>query len=171
MKRSHPFWLWCALAGCLVTLWPKGMLAGQPLSPQSSIATLRNEWNFAMTIKDTARLGNLVMEDAMFMSEKVRLEGRDALTSVFGSLFESRPDFRMRFSTVATEPAAPVVTDSSVSEYGTWTESFSTPGGVVVQDGTYYDVWRRTPAGWRIAVHGFTVTSCRGNPGYCRGER
>ena len=68
------------------------------------------------------------------------------------------------------EPTQPVVTDAIVSEYGTWRETFTHPGGTVVLRGTYYDIWRRGPDGWRIAVHGFATTSCLGNPTYCRGE-
>lgn len=146
------------------------ILQGQlpPLSPQTSIITLRNEWNVAMTHHDTARFGRLILDDAAFLSADVNLNGRDQVTAVFAELFASFPDFRLAFTTGELLPARPVVTDSVVSEYGTWQESFNAPGGTVVMRGTYYDIWRRGTAGWRIAVHGFAVTSCTGNPTYCR---
>lgn len=141
-----------------------------PLSPQTAIITLRHEWNVAMTQRDTARLGRLILDDAQFLSADVHLDGRDQVTEVFGRLFASFPDFRMVFAADTLVPDRPVATDSVVSEYGTWRESFSAPGGTVVLQGTYYDIWRRVPEGWRIAVHGFARTSCTGNPTYCRGR-
>lgn len=140
------------------------------LSPQTSIITLRHEWNVAMTQRDTARLGRLIADDAIFLSNEVRLHGRDQVTAVFGRLFNSYPDFRLVFSLGELTPAQQVVTDSVVSEYGTWHETFNTTGGTVVMRGTYYDIWRRGPQGWRIAVHGFSRTSCTGNRSYCRGS-
>jgi ketosteroid isomerase-like protein len=145
-------------------------LQGQlpPLSSQAAIITLRHEWNVAMTQRDTARLGRLILDDAPFLSADVHLVGRDQVTEVFERLFASFPDFRMVFAADTLVPARPVATDSVVSEYGAWQEVFSAPGGTVVLRGTYYDIWRRTPEGWRIAVHGFARTSCTGNPTYCR---
>lgn len=145
--------------------------APRHLTPQSAVPTLRFEWNSAMTFRDTARIGNLLMEEAVFLSDETRLDGRQAVTAVFAELFARYPDVRLEFSTTELQPARPVVTDSTVSEYGTWSETFATAGGVVVLDGTYLDIWHRMPQGWRIAVHAFAVTSCRGNPGYCRGDR
>ncbi len=156
-----------AVAICTAT----SMLGAQvpQLSPQSSVTTLRYEWNAAMIRRDTARLGSLMRDDAVFLSADVRLDGRDQVTAMFGRLFTSRPDIRLVFTIDTLVPAQPVVTDSIVSEYGTWQETFIDPGGTVIQRGTYYDIWRRGPDGWRIAVHGFARTSCMGNPTYCRG--
>ncbi len=163
----HPFPL-LILSVCTATSPLMGQLP--PLYPQTHIITLRHEWNVAMTQRDTARLGRLILDDAPFVSADVYLTGRDQVTGVFGRLFESFPDFRLVFTADTLEPARPVLSDSVVSEYGTWQETFTAPGGTVVLRGTYYDVWRRVPAGWRIAVHGFARTSCTGNPTYCRGR-
>ena len=162
----HTAWLvaatMCAAASTLRAQVPQ-------LSPQSSVTTLRYEWNAAVTRRDTARLGSLLRYDAVFLSADVHLDGRDQVTTVFGRLFTSRPDIRLVFTVGELLPARPVVTDSVVSEYGTWQETFIDPGGTVIQRGTYYDIWRRGPEGWRIAVHAFARTSCMGNPTYCRG--
>jgi ketosteroid isomerase-like protein len=157
-----------ALSLCAATSSLQGQLP--PLSPQTSIITLRREWNVAMTQRDTARLGRLLSDDARFLSATVKLDGRHQVTDVFGRLFASFPDFRLVFTVDTLDPARPVATDSVVSEYGTWQETFSAPGGTVIQRGTYYDIWRRSAVGWRIAVHSFARTSCLGNPTYCRGE-
>ena len=157
-----------AVAMCAAVPTLQGQLT--QLSPQSSVTTLRFQWNSAMTRRDTALLGKLMMNDAVFLSADVRLDGRDQVTAVFGRLFASRPDIRLVFTIATLDPAQPVMTDSIVSEYGTWQETFTDPGGTVVMRGTYYDVWRRGPDGWRIAVHGFARTSCMGNPTYCRGD-
>lgn len=156
-----------AVAVCTAT----SMLRAQvpQLSPLSSVTTLRYQWNSAMIRRDTARLGSLMRDDAVFLSADVRLDGRDHVTAVFGRMFTSHPDIRLVFTIDTLVPAQPVVTDSIVSEYGTWQETFIDPGGTVIQRGTYYDIWRRGPDGWRIAVHGFARTSCMGNPTYCRG--
>lgn len=156
-----------AVAICTAT----SMLRAQvpQLSPLSSVTTLRYQWNAAMIRRDTARLGSLMRDDAVFLSADVRLDGRDQVIALFGRLFTSRPDIRLVFTIDTLVPAQPVVTDSIVSEYGTWQETFIDPGGTVIQRGTYYDIWRRGPDGWRIAVHGFARTSCMGNPTYCRG--
>jgi ketosteroid isomerase-like protein len=138
-----------------------------PLSPQASIGTLRHEWNTALTMKDTARMGRLVLDSALFVSDRVELRGRDAVTATFGRLFANRPSFRLRFVIDTVIPQLPTGTDQVVSEYGTWEESWPADGGAVILRGTYYDVWRRQPEGWRIALHAFSVTSCSGNPGYC----
>ncbi len=157
-----------AVAMCAAVSTLQGQVT--QLSPQSSVTTLRFQWNAAMTRRDTALLGKLMMNDAVFLSADVRLDGRDQVTAVFGRLFTSRPDIRLVFTIGTLDPAQPVATDSIVSEYGTWQETFTDPGGTVVQRGTYYDIWRRGPDGWRIAVHGFARTSCMGNPTYCRGD-
>jgi len=157
-----------ALSLCAATSSLQGQLP--PLSPQTAIITLRHEWNVAMTQRDTARLGRLLSDDARFLSATVTLDGRHQVTDAFGRLFASLPDFRLVFTVDTLDPARPVATDSVVSEYGTWQETFSAPGGTVVQRGTYYDIWQRSAAGWRIAVHTFARTSCLGNPTYCRGE-
>ena len=156
------------LSVCTATSALQGQLA--QLSPQTAIITLRHEWNVAMTQRDTARLGRLILDDAPFLSANVHLVGRDQVTDVFGRLFASMPDFRLVFTADTLVPARPVATDSVVSEYGTWQETFTAPGGMVILRGTYYDIWRRVPEGWRIAVHGFARTSCSGNPTYCRGN-
>ncbi len=163
-RRTVPL---VAVAICAAT----SMLGAQvpQLSPLSSVTTLRYQWNAAMIRRDTARLGSLMRDDAVFLSADVRLDGRDQVTALFGRLFTSRPDIRLVFTIDTLVPAQPVVTDSIVSEYGTWQETFIDPGGTVIQRGTYYDIWRRGPDGWRIAVHGFARTSCMGNPTYCRG--
>jgi ketosteroid isomerase-like protein len=157
-----------ALSTCTATSTLQGQLP--PLSPQTAIITLRHEWNVAMTQRDTARLGRLLSDDATFLSADAQLYGRNQVTEIFGRLFASLPDFRLVFTVDTLTPARPVATDSVVSEYGTWQETFSAPGGTVIQRGTYYDIWRRHSDGWRIAVHGFARTSCMGNPTYCRGE-
>ena len=141
--------------------------AQPPLSPQASISTLRHEWNTALTMRDTARLGRLVLDSAAFMSDRVELRGRDALTATFARLFEGRPSFRLRFTIDTIVPWLQTVEDEVVSEYGQWEESWSQEGGAVILRGTYYDVWRRGSEGWRIALHAFSVTSCSGNRNYC----
>ena len=137
------------------------------LSPQASISTLRHEWNTAFTMRDTARMGRLVTDSTVFISDRVELRGRESVTTTFGKLFASKPDIRLLFTIDTIFPARPVVTDMVASEYGTWQETWFDFGGTVILRGTYYDVWRREAAGWRIAVHTFAVTSCSGNVTYC----
>jgi len=136
-------------------------------SPQTSIKTLRMEWNTAFATRDTARMGQLIADSAVFLSDRMELRGRERVTQVFGGLFQSKPDIQLVFTpeTILPRPIGP--SDMVASESGRWDESWSQADGTVVLGGTYYDVWRREPEGWRIAVHSFATTSCSGTSAYC----
>ena len=155
--------------GWIVALTALGSTAARAqiaLSPQTPVSALRHEWNAAFNARDTARLGRLVLDSTLFVSPRGKLEGRDAVTAIFAQLF-NRPSIILTFTPKGLLPAQPAITDSVVSEYGTWRESWNEPDGPVVLDGTYYDVWTRQPEGWRIAIHAFTRTGCSGSLSYC----
>lgn len=153
-----------------------GLLAGSgrsataqvPLTPEAPVKSLRYEWNAAMSARDTSRIGRLLRDSTVFVSTQVRLEGRDAVTRVFSQLFASRPDIHLIFDSKGIVPAQPAMTDSLVSEYGTWRETWNVADGQVLLTGTYYDVWVRQPDGWKVALHAFTTTSCSGSMSYCK---
>jgi len=153
-----------------------GLLAGPglrpanaqiPLSSGTPVKSLRYEWNGAVSARDTARIGRLLRDSTVFLSTSLRVEGRDEVTRVFSRLFESRPNINLTFDPKGILPAQPAMTDSIVSEYGTWRETWNVADGQVLLTGTYYDVWVRQPEGWRIALHAFSTTSCSGSMSYC----
>ena len=168
MTDRQPFRVSFALVW-IVALMALGSTSSQAqvaLSPQTPVKALRHEWNAAFNARDTARLGRLVLDSTLFVSPKGKLEGRDAVTAIFAQLF-NRQSIILTFTPKGLLPEHPAVTDSVVSEYGTWRESWNEPDGPVVLIGTYYDVWTREPEGWRIAIHAFTTTGCSGNLNYC----
>ncbi len=162
---------WVTVAvGLIVSLTGPGNPAAWAqiqLSPDTPVKALRHEWNAAFSAQDTARLGRLLRDDTVFLSTEVRLEGRDAVTGIFVRLLASRPGITLTFTPKGILPAQPAMTDSVVSEYGTWRESWSVSDGQVVLIGTYYDVWTREDEGWRVAIHAFTTTNCSGSMSYC----
>lgn len=159
-----------SLAATLGTVTGVMTAQGSHLGPQSAVPVLRHEWNTAMTMRDTARLGYLLTDDAVVLSDDVRLNGRTEVITSYAQRFAAFGDYRLALTTTDLLPPNPVGTDSIASEYGTWREIFTGAGGTVVQSGTFYDIWRRGPDGWRIAAHAFATTSCAGDPSYCRGR-
>lgn len=169
MPRRKPSWVPVAV-GLILSLAGPGNATARaqfPLSPDTPVKSLRHEWNSAFSARDTARLGRLLQDSTVFLSTEVRLRGRDAVTGIFSSLFASRPGITLTFTPKGILPAQPAMTDSVVSEYGTWRESWNVSDGQVVLVGTYYDVWTREAEGWRIAIHAFTTTNCSGSLSYC----
>ena len=138
------------------------------LTPDAPVSALRHEWNAAVVNRDTARIGALLAEGTLFVSRSVRLEGRDAVTAIFDRLFATRRELTFTLTTAGLFPERPSSNDSVVSEYGRWRESWAASDGRAVQVGTYYDVWVRTPEGWRIALHAFATTGCSGSATVCQ---
>jgi ketosteroid isomerase-like protein len=129
------------------------------------VVAARQRWNAALIAGDTAALARLVEDSAVHVSPQFTHIGRAAFLDQFVRAMATRPGFRLVYT---TERAAACERPNcnTATESGTWSETWLEQDEPTTVSGTYYAIWRRDPAGWRIRSEMFATSRCRGRR-YC----
>lgn len=129
------------------------------------IVAARGQWNAALIAGDTATLARLVEDSAVHVSPQFTHIGRAAFLAQFVRAMVTRPGFRLVYT---TERATPCERPNCITatESGTWSETWLEEGESTTVSGTYYAIWRRDAAVWRIRGEVFATARCRGRR-YC----
>ena len=129
------------------------------------VVAARQQWNAALIAGDTVALARLVEDSAVHVSPQFTHTGRAAFLAQFVAAMATRPGFRLVYT---IERATPCERPScnTATESGTWSETWLEGGEPTTVSGTYYAIWRRDSAGWRIRSEVFATARCRGRR-YC----
>lgn len=129
------------------------------------IVAARQQWNAALIAGDTAALARLVEDSAAHVSPQFTHIGRAAFLAQFVRAMVTRPSFRLVYTTDRATPCERPNCNTA-TESGTWSETWLEEGEPTTVSGTYYAIWRRDAAGWRIRTEVFATARCRGRR-YC----
>jgi ketosteroid isomerase-like protein len=129
------------------------------------IVAARQQWNAALLAGDTAALARLVEDSAAHVSPQFTHIGRAAFLAQFVRGIVTRPDFRLVYTTERATPCERPNCNTA-TESGTWSETWLEDGEPTTVSGTYYAIWRRDAAVWRIRSEVFATARCRGRR-YC----
>ena len=131
-----------ALAGCAPTA------TINRAAEEAAIRAAEQEYMAAFNAHDVNRLLAVHSPDAVVMVSNTPLaSGTSALNTAFAEFFrEGSP--RLSFTPTRIDIVSPTV----ATEYGTYTNTFNTPQGMVTDRGNYTTVWHKINGQWRIAI-------------------
>jgi ketosteroid isomerase-like protein len=129
------------------------------------VVVARQQWNAALMAGDTAALARLVEDSATHVSPRFTHIGRAAFLTQFQRALVTRPGFRLVYTTERATPCDRRDCNTA-TESGTWSETWLEEGEPTTVSGTYYAIWRRDGAVWRIRSESFATLRCRGRR-YC----
>ena len=129
------------------------------------IVAARQQWNAALMAGDTAALARLVEDSATHVSPQFTHIGRAAFLAQFVRALTTRPGVRLVYTIERATPCERPNCNTA-TESGTWSETWLEEGEPTSVSGTYYAIWRRDAAVWRIRSEVFATVRCRGRR-YC----
>jgi len=133
--------------------------------PGLPVVAARQQWNAALMARDTVALARLVEDSAVHVSPQFTHTGRAAFLAQFIRAMFTRPEFRLVYTTERATPCERPNCNSA-TESGVWSETWLEEGEPTTVSGTYYAIWRRDSAGWRIRSEMFATARCIGRR-YC----
>jgi ketosteroid isomerase-like protein len=148
------------LAGCAAGHTPEAAPA-----PVAQVEAARREWNAALARRDTAALAELVEDSAIHLAPRFTHRGRSAFLEVFVRNMAARPAFQLTYTPERVRGCERVGCDVA-TEYGRWRETWLEDGEATEVSGTYYALWHRQGATWRLRSEVFATLRCRGRR-YC----
>lgn len=129
------------------------------------VVAARQQWNAALLAGDTAGLARLVEDSATHVSPQFTHIGRVAFLAQFVRALTTRPGLRLVYTIERATPCERPNCNTA-TESGTWSETWLEEGEPTSVSGTYYAIWRRDAAGWRIRSEVFATVRCLGRR-YC----
>ena len=137
----------------------------ETLDTSLPIVAARQQWNAALLAGDTVALARLVEDSATHVSPQFTHIGRAAFLAQFVRAMITRPGFRLVYTIDRATPCERPNCNTA-TESGTWSETWREEGEPTTVSGTYYAIWRRDRAGWRIRSEVFATLRCQGRR-YC----
>jgi ketosteroid isomerase-like protein/mannose-6-phosphate isomerase-like protein (cupin superfamily) len=123
----------------------------RPASSQTNERAIRaasEAWQRYVAAQNVDSIMALHASDAVVMNSNAPLvKGSAAIRSGWADMVKT-PGLRLHWIPTRIDVASPTV----ATEYGTYTESYDTPGGKVRETGSYVTIWHRVNGKWRVAL-------------------
>ena len=152
MKRRR-ISLWIALFMIAIAATPPA--AGSQTSEQRAIRAASDRWQKAIADDDVDAIVALHAPNAVLMFSNMPLaNGSAAVRSLYNQVVKT-PGLLMHWIPTRIEVTSP----TTAVEYGTYTESFDSPGGKMRDAGNYVVFWRKIDGRWRVALDAPSTTT------------
>jgi ketosteroid isomerase-like protein/quercetin dioxygenase-like cupin family protein len=146
MKRTPGTLALIALIAIVIAALPEA--ASSQTNEERAIRAASEAWQRYVADQNVDSIMALHAPDAVVMPSNAPLvKGSTAIRSGWTDLVET-PGFRLHWIPTRIEIAGPTV----ATEYGTYAESYDTPGGKVRETGNYLTIWRKVNGKWRVAL-------------------
>jgi len=124
-------------------------------SDAARIKALSTQWQQDIAAQNVDRIVGLHAPDAIIMfSHAPLVQGTSAIRDVYNEMVKI-PGMVLHWTPTKIEVAGPTV----ATEYGTYSESYDTPGGKESDAGNYVVIWHKINGKWRIAVDAPNTTT------------
>src|SRR6267378_1936335 len=121
--------------------------AGQT-SDQRAIRAASDAWQRYVATRNVDSILALHTPDAVVMPSNARpIKGSAAIRSGLTEMIKT-PGLKLHRIPTRIEVASP----TAATEYGTYTESYDTPGGKMSEAGNYVTIWHKVNGKWRVAL-------------------
>jgi uncharacterized protein (TIGR02246 family) len=121
--------------------------AGQT-SDQRAIRAASDAWQRYVATRNVDSIVALHAPDAVVMPSNARpIKGSAAIRSGLTEMIKT-PGLKLHRIPTRIEVTSP----TAATEYGTYTESYDTPGGKRSEAGNYVTIWRKVNGKWRVAL-------------------
>jgi len=115
---------------------------------QQAIRAASEAWQRYVTTQDVDSIVALHTPDAVVMpSNAPPMKGSTAIRSGLTEMVKT-PGLRLHRIPTRIEVTSP----TAATEYGSYTESYDTPGGKMREAGSYVTIWHRVNGKWRVAL-------------------
>ncbi len=123
-------------------------IAASQTKDQQAIRAASEAWQRYVTTQGVDSIVALHTPDAVVMpSNAPPMKGSTAIRSGLTEMVKT-PGLRLHRIPVRIEVTSP----TAATEYGTYTESYDTPGGKMSEAGNYVTIWHRVNGKWRVAL-------------------
>jgi len=137
----------------LITLMALAIAALAPMAAsqtrdQRAVRAASDAWQRYVASQDVDSIVALHTPDAVVMlSNAPLMKGSTAIRSGLTEMVKTPGLKRHRIPT-----RIEVTSPTAATEYGTYTESYDTPGGKMSEAGNYVTIWRKVNGKWRVAL-------------------
>jgi uncharacterized protein (TIGR02246 family) len=128
--------------------------AGQTAT-QRAIRAVGDQWQKAIAADNVDAIVALHAPDAVLMFSNAPLaRGSEAVRTLYNEMVKT-PGLLLHWVPTKIEVTSP----TTATEYGTYTESFDSPGGKLRDSGNYVVLWRKIDGKWRVALDAPSTTT------------
>ena len=128
--------------------------AGQT-KDQREIRALGDQWQRDIAAADVDAVVALHASDAVVMFSNAPLvKGSAAIRAAYNEMVKT-PGLLLHWIPTRIEVTSP----TTATEYGTYTESYDSPGGKLRDVGNYVVIWRKIGGRWRVALDAPSTTT------------
>lgn len=125
-----------------------GQTAASQTRDERAIRAASDAWQRYVAAQDVDSIVALHTADAVVMPSNAPLmKGSSAIRSGWSEMVKT-PGLRLHWIPTRIEVTSP----TAATEYGTYTESYNTPGGKMSEAGNYVTIWRKVNGKWRVAL-------------------
>jgi ketosteroid isomerase-like protein len=123
--------------------------AASQAKDERAIRAANEAWQRWVAARNVDSIVALHTPEAVLMSSNAPLaKGSAAIRSAWSEIVKT-PGIKLHWIPVRIEIASPTV----ATEYGSYTQSYDTPGGKGRETGNYVTVWHRVNGKWRVALN------------------
>ena len=121
--------------------------AGQTAA-QRAIRAAGDQWQKDIAARNVDGIVALHTQDAVLMFSNAPLaKGSEAVRALYNEMVRT-PGLLLHWVPTRIEVTSP----TTATEYGTYTESYDSPGGKLRDNGNYVVLWRKIDGKWRVAL-------------------
>ncbi len=121
--------------------------AGQTAA-QRAIRAAGDQWQKDIAARNVDGIVALHTPDAVLMFSNAPLaKGSEAVRALYNEMVKT-PGLLLHWVPTRIEVTSP----TTATEYGTYTESYDSPGGKLRDNGNYVVLWRKIDGKWRVAL-------------------
>ena len=122
---------------------------------QRAIRALSDQWQRDIAADNVDAIVGLHAPDAVVMFSNAPLaRGSREIREIYSEMVKT-PGLQLHWIPTKIDVTSP----TSATEYGTYTESFDSPGGKMRDAGNYVVLWRRIDGRWRIVLDAPSTTT------------
>src|SRR5438132_12749608 len=122
---------------------------------QRTIRALSDQWQRDIAADNVDAIVGLHAPDAVVMFSNAPLaKGSREIREIYSEMVKT-PGLQLHWIPTKIDVTSP----TSATEYGTYTESFDSPGGKIRDAGNYVVLWRKIDGKWRIALDAPSTTT------------